>query len=96
MTSESWGNRLLGRTGSETHAIINGRGSDQLYLQIIEACNFNFVLQLTLIYLHVDSYGVSWGMRITQVYDAFQSSCFLQSGVPMSRCPGFPEANRDN
>ena len=46
-------------------------GSDQLYLQIIEACNFNVVVQLTLIHLHVDSYGVSWGMRITQVYDAF-------------------------
>ena len=73
MTSESRRNHLLRRTGSETHAIINGRGSDQLYLQIIEACNFNFVLQLNLIYLHVDSYGVSGegGMRITQVYDAF-------------------------
>ena len=71
MTSGSRRNRLLERAGSETHAIINGRGSDQLYLQIIEACNFNFALQLNLIYLHVDSYGVSGGMRITQVYDAF-------------------------
>ena len=59
------------RLGSETESHPGIDGSDQLYLQIIEACNFNFVLQFNLTYLHVDSYGVSGGMRITQIYDAF-------------------------
>ena len=70
----AWGHTLHGALGTETwalRAILVINGSDQLYLQIIEACNFNFVLQFNLIYLHVASYGVSGGMRITKIYDAF-------------------------